>query len=135
MSVGIIIAIVGGVIYVTGVFISCYLESRITKPSDGLVGLICGELRTDPKSWRMSEEIITTNFTKKNVTVSFCDAFEERIYLYVDDECVEISPSSSNALIDVIKPIIKARAEAEKAAKKARELCSIIKASQDMLHD
>jgi hypothetical protein len=119
-----------------GIAIDEYRKSRISKPSDGLVGLICGELRNGSPDWLMCPQTYWgMEFKKKNIRVTYSDFMGEACGLEIDGEAIEISPSSCDALLKVVKPLMKSYAEMKAAEEKARKLCAVVKASQEMLHD
>ena len=110
-------------------------QVRKTCPSDGLVGLICGSLRSREEGWVLGpQKYFGFEFIKGNVTVSYSDFMGEGVGLEIDGETVPISPSSQWALLKVVKPLIKAYNAAKRAEAESRKLQAVIRASQEMLH-
>jgi hypothetical protein len=130
MAIIIIIGTVGLLFLIAWIY-----EQNITMPSDGLVGMICGELRSGAAGWEYEKDLFGFSYNKDNISVSYSVFMDETATLFVNEEIVKISPSSRDALLKILKVFKKNLEKAEKAEKQTRELRNIIEASERMLRD
>lgn len=116
------------------VALAAWHDACVTKPSDGLVGLICGELRSGAEGWRYYTDILDYSYRKGDTCVSYRELFEARVYLTIDGQNIELSPSSAAALMKIVRKLKKQRDMAAKAEADTRALMAIVRKSEEMLH-
>ena len=112
-----------------------WIQGNKTCPSDALIGIICGDLRSNSSAWKFSRQSggFGYQWVKNNVTVYYSDFMGEACGVAVDEKGIQISPSSNWALLDIVKPLMKNHFEAKRAKEKVDEMIRIIKTSEEML--